>query len=77
MPDMKIEPESGGPTKTVSWRIPRVLYDVLEKRARCLKTTLTWVLESCVANFMRDELPPSYRIGMPHKDWPDKEEDND
>jgi hypothetical protein len=56
----------------IAIRLPEKVYKVVEKRAKDLGTTITWVITSSLVAIFSTELPPGYDIGRPEKDWGEK-----
>lgn len=54
--------------EVTSYRLHPTLQKLIEKTAKGLNTSHTWVVEAALADYFRDELDPKFKPGMPHKE---------
>ena len=54
--------------KIISCRVHPKLWELVEQQAHDLDTTVSWIIEATLADRFRDQLPPGFTPGMPHKD---------
>ena len=48
-----------------SIRLEKPIADAVKTRARGLLTTPTWVIASALREFLKDDIPPDFVLGMP------------
>jgi predicted transcriptional regulator len=48
-------------------RLHPELRRLIDRKAKELKVTISWIVEIALAEQFAEELPPSYRPGMPHR----------